>query len=60
MQELPAQLAAGFEGRLDQAHVPQTLHVECHKWAGLYICFCQKLPANHTNRAGSFSDETGG
>jgi hypothetical protein len=42
MQQFPPQLTAGFQRRLDQANVPQTLHQDCHKWAGFYIYFCQK------------------
>jgi Phage integrase, N-terminal SAM-like domain len=42
MQQLLAQLAASFERRLDQAHVPQILHLDYHKWVGFYIYFCQK------------------
>jgi len=42
MQQLPTQLTASFERRLDRARVPKTLHLNYHKWAGLYIYFCQK------------------
>ncbi len=42
MQQLPALLASSFERRLDEAHVPQTLRPDYHKWAGFYIYFCQK------------------
>jgi hypothetical protein len=42
MQPLPSQLATSLQQRLDQAHLPQTLHLEYHKWAGFYIYFCQK------------------
>jgi hypothetical protein len=35
MQQLPAQLTASFERRLDQAHVPPTLHQDYHnRWIG--------------------------
>jgi hypothetical protein len=43
MQQLPTQLTASFEWRLDQARVPQILHLNYHKWAGLYIYVCIKL-----------------
>ena len=42
MQPLSAELTASFQQRLDQAHVPQTLHQDYHKWVGFYIYFCQK------------------
>jgi hypothetical protein len=42
MQPLPAQLTTSLQQRLDQAHVPQTLHRDYHKWIGFYIYFCQK------------------
>jgi hypothetical protein len=42
MQQLPAQLTASFQRCLDQAHVPQTFHLDYHKWVRFYIYFCQK------------------
>jgi hypothetical protein len=52
MQQLPAQLTASFERRLNQAHVPQTLHPNYHKWIGFYINFCQKygFPPNSATK----------
>ncbi len=42
MQQLTAELTACYERRLEQARVAQTLHPDYHKWAGLYLYFCQK------------------
>jgi hypothetical protein len=41
MQQLPAELTASFERRLDQARVPEILRVDYPKWVGFYIYFCQ-------------------
>src|SRR5437868_2571699 len=56
MQQLPAQLTASFERRLDQAHVPQSRHLDYHKWVGFYIYFCQKygFPSTAPTTLGPF------
>jgi hypothetical protein len=43
MQDLPAQLVASFERKLDQDRVPQSRHPDYHKWVRFFLYFCQKF-----------------
>jgi hypothetical protein len=43
MPQLPPELNASFERRLDGAIVPTSRHPEYHQWAGLYLYFCRKF-----------------
>src|SRR5438045_3680890 len=42
MQQLPSELVANFERRLDRAQVPPSKRPEYHKWVRFYLYFCQK------------------
>jgi integron integrase len=56
MQQLPTELVASFERRLDSAHVPQTFRPGYHKWVRFYLYFCQKFgyPATAPTALGPF------
>jgi site-specific recombinase XerD len=42
MQQVPADIWAAFERRLDQAQVPADQRPDCHKWVRFYFDFCHK------------------
>ncbi len=56
MQELPAEVAASFGRQLEQAKVPESQRPEYHKWAKLYLYFCEKFgfPATAPTALGPF------
>ena len=56
MQELPPELAACFDRRLDKAEVPQSVRSLYRKWVRFYLSFCQKFgfPATAPTALGPF------
>ena len=42
MQQVPADIWAAFERRLDQAQVPANQRPDYHKWVRFYLDFCTK------------------
>lgn len=42
MQQVPADISAAFERRLDQAQVPADQRPDYHKWVRFYFHFCHK------------------
>ena len=42
MQQVPAEIWAAFERRLDQAQVPADQRPDYHKWVRFYLDFCTK------------------
>ena len=42
MQQVPADISAAFERRLDQAQVPANQRPDYHKWVRFYLDFCTK------------------
>ena len=54
MQQVPADIWATLERRLDQAQVPPHQRPDYHKWVRFYFHFCAKYgysPALPTSRA---------
>ena len=56
MQQLPAELVASFERRLESAHVPQTFRAGYHKLVRFYLYFCENFgyPATAPTALGPF------
>ena len=42
MQQVPANISAAFQRRLDQAQVPADQRPDYRKWMGFYLDFCAK------------------
>ena len=42
MQQVPADISAAFERRLDAAQVPADQRPDYHKWTRFYLDFCRK------------------
>ena len=42
MQQVPADISAAFQRRLDQAQVPPDQRPDYHKWVRFYLDFCTK------------------
>jgi hypothetical protein len=42
MQEIPAELAVSFKGRLDRERVPEPRRPDYFKWVKFYLYFCQE------------------
>jgi len=42
MQQVPADISASFQRRLDQAQVPADQRPDYHKWVRFYFDFCHK------------------
>ena len=42
MQQVPADISAAFQRRLDQAQVPPDQRPDYHKWVRFYLHFCTK------------------
>ena len=42
MQQVPADISAAFQRRLDQAQVPENQRPDYHKWVRFYLDFCTK------------------
>jgi hypothetical protein len=52
MQQVPADIWAAFERRLDQAQVPADHRLDYHKWVRFYFDLCHKCghsPAGPTS-----------
>ena len=56
MQQLPAELVASFEQRLDSARVPASLRPGYLNWLQFYFYFCKEFgfPATAPNALGPF------